>query len=219
MSKMRYCKRCDAKYFKPDLRKCDICGGNLIDGENAYPNKVLVKFRNIPPVSGKLLAIVIVSVISIYITSMFFGFSVGAATGKNCHELEEFYFGEVPHEVDAVYVYYPKYRVLLSSLKQQWSDEMGFYYNYTVVLENADNDDYYYTIQYVLDTTNHGRLSSLVKKLVRSRENETFDAYFDTDLKENADGKFVVYPESIQKIGKAVQMENTTLSRKITRCF
>lgn len=142
----------------------------------------------------------------------------GAAVGEKCYEADEIYYEEVPYEVETFYSFYPKYVVLNSVLEEQWNSQLGAFHNYTVAVRNADSDDYYYTVQFLLDTSNHGRMSSMLRKFVKAGNNESFTASFDTDLGEKVDGKYTIYPEPVQKLGKAIRLENKTFTRKVTKC-
>ncbi len=206
---MKYCKKCSARYFEKE-EECKYCHIKL-------SNKEIIALSFISKLFSKklLLPVVVISLISI--SSLFLSSSTGAAT-KQCKEMEETYSEEVPYEVDGVYPYYPKYNILSSSLAEKWSSQLGSYYSYEVALENADTDDYYYTIQYVVEASEHGRTMSTVRKQLKTRSNDLFIADFDTELGEKVDGRFVVYPEPVQKIGKIIRLENRSFTRKTTKC-
>ncbi len=214
---MRYCKECDIKYFTADVTACAKCGKELIDGDAVYPKEAKKGFSNKELSYPKIMALSVLAVILLGAAAIFMRSSTANVIAE-CTEVEEQYFEEVPYEVDGVYAYYPKYSVLSHLLYEQWNNQIGAYYNYTITLQNTDTDDYYYTVQFLLDTSEHGKINSLVKKLVKKGTNENFEAYFDTDLREQVDGRFVVYPEPVQKAGKIIRFENRSLTRTITRC-
>ncbi len=213
---MLYCRKCKAKYFKDDISVCKFCGGDVVDGEDFYSKHL--RFRFPIPDSAFMKALIFVTAIIVVISPLLFYSPTGAVVQKTCQEVEERYIDEVPYETDTVYSYYPKYNILGSSMTEQWSNQLGVYYNYSVTLENIDSEDYYYTVQFILDTSNHGKLSSLVKKPLKNGSADIFEAYFDTDLNEKVDGKFVVFPEPVQKTGKAIKIENRPMTRKVTKC-
>jgi len=211
---MRYCRRCDAKYFTDD-EKCRSCGRELVDGEDVYPHEIGKGLR----IENKALLVPAALLLVITVSLIFSGIPTGKITAaENCREVEEEYLTEVPYEVETLYAYYPKYNAVSSYLEEGWNNQLGAFYNYTVILQNLDVEDYYYSVEYLLDTSKHGGLASIVRKLVKKGSNESFEAYFDTDLDEDVDGKFAVYPEPVQKIGKAIRLENKSLLRKITKC-
>jgi hypothetical protein len=213
---MLYCKHCDIKYFDEDTGKCRRCGKGLVNGETVYPNK----FGRGSNLSGNSITRLVAIVVVVSVITGMSAFFLRSPTGEvvKCREVDEQYSEKIPYEADGIYAYYPKYSSSGAYLAEQWNNQIGAYYNYTVVVQNTDSDDYFYTVQFLVDTSQHGKLNSLSKKLIKRGTNETFDAYFDTDLREEVDGKFVVYPEPVEKVGKIVRFENRTLTRKVTKC-
>lgn len=215
---MRYCRKCGSKYFAPEILKCPSCREDLREGDSLYSNMISGGFR----VSEKTQKIIFISVMAVplFIALVLTAADslTGAAASEKCVEAEETYYEEVPYEVETFYSFYPKYMVLNSVLEEQWNNQLGFFHNYTATVRNADTGDYFYMVQFLLDTSNHGRMSSMVRKFVKSGESESFTASFDTDLDEKVDGKFTVYPEPVQKLGKAIRLENKSFVRKVAKC-